>query len=60
MFNEKIIEQDRPLPADKFFKQYAVDHDDNPVLGYRTSSYFKQKDATLSLRHRWAELCNEK
>ncbi|MBQ7478304.1 MAG: MobA/MobL family protein, partial [Selenomonadaceae bacterium] len=60
MFNEKIIEQDRPLPANKFFKQYAVDHDGNPVSGYRTSDYFKQKDATLSLRHRWAELCNEK
>ena len=60
MFNEKILEKDRPLPVETFFKQYSVDRAGNPSSGYRTSAYFDQKEATLALRRRWAELCNEK
>lgn len=60
MFNEKILEKKRPLPAETYFKQYALDRAGNPSSGYRTSTFFDQKEATISLRHRWAELCNEK
>lgn len=60
MFSEKIFEKDRPLPAEKYFKQYAEDANGNAVSGYRNSRQFCPKEATLDLRHHWAELCNTK
>ena len=60
MFSEKIFEKDRPLPAEKYFKQYAEDTKGNAVSGYRNSRQFCPKEATLDLRHHWAELCNTK
>ena len=60
MFSEKVIEKDRPLSAESFFKQYAVDRQGNVVSGYRTSRQFVPKETTYLLRKRWAELCNEK
>lgn len=60
MFSEKIIEKDRPLPPELYFKQYARDHQGNAVSGYRTSRQFISKEMTFALRKRWAELCNAK
>lgn len=60
MFNEKIIERDRPLPPDKFFKHYAVNRAEEPTQGYRSSREFITKEMTLHLRKRWAEMVNEK
>ena len=60
MFSEKVIEKDRPLSAECYFKQYAVDRQGNAVSGYRTSRQFVPKETTYFLRQRWAELCNEK
>ena len=60
MFNEKIIERDRPLPPDKFFNHYAVNRAEEPTQGYRSSREFITKEMTLHLRKRWAELVNEK
>lgn len=60
MFSEKIFEKNRPLPAEKYFKQYAEDTKGNAVSGYRNSRQFCPKEATLDLRHHWAELCNTK
>lgn len=60
MFSEKIIERDRPLSAEYYFKQYAVDRQGNAVSGYRTSRQFIPKETNSLLRKRWAELCNEK
>ena len=60
MFNEKIIERDRPLPPDKFFNHYAINRAGEPTQGYRSSREFISKEMTLHLRKRWAELVNEK
>ena len=60
MFSEKIIEKDRPLPPELYFKQYTRDHQGNAVSGYRTSRQFISKEMTFALRKRWAELCNAK
>ncbi|MBR1495500.1 MAG: MobA/MobL family protein [Acidaminococcaceae bacterium] len=60
MFNEKIIEKDRPLGPDKYFKNYARNRKGEPTQGYRTSQYFDQDSATLELREMWADLCNRK
>lgn len=60
MFNEKIIERDRPLSPDKFFNHYAVNRAGEPTQGYRSSREFITKEMTLQLRKRWAEIVNEK
>ena len=59
MFSEKIIERDRPLPSDTYFKQYAENAQGQAVSGYRTSRQFISKETNAALRKRWAELCNE-
>ena len=59
MFNEKIIERDRPLSPDKFFNHYAVNRADEPTQGYRSSREFITKEMTLHLRKRWAEIVNK-
>lgn len=60
MFNEKIIERNRPLSPDKFFNHYAVNRAGEPTQGYRSSREFISKEMTLHLRKRWAEMVNEK
>lgn len=60
MFNEKIIERDRPLSPEKFFNHYAVNRAGEPTQGYRSSREFLTKEMTLHLRKRWAEIVNEK
>ncbi len=60
MFNEKLIEQDRPLSADKFFNHYAANRAGEPTQGYRASREFISREMTLHLRKRWADLVNEK
>lgn len=60
MFNEKIIESDRPLSSDKFFNHYAKNRAWEATQGYRYSREFITKEMTLHLRKRWAEIINEK
>lgn len=60
MFNEKIIERDRPLPPNKYFNHYALNRAGEPTQGYRSSREFITKEMTLHLRKRWAEMVNEK
>ena len=60
MFNEKIIERNRPLSPDKFFNHYAKNRAGEPTQGYRSSREFITKEMTLHLRKRWAEMVNEK
>jgi hypothetical protein len=37
MFNEKIIEKNRPLEPDMYFKNYAQNKFGEPTKGYRSS-----------------------
>ena len=60
MFNECVIEKDRPLGPEKYFKRYSKDRAGNPTQGYRTTDYFEKKETTFALRKKWADLVNEK
>ena len=60
MFSEKVLEADRLLSEDKFFKNYAENEAGEPTQGYRTETYWARKEATLELREKWAQLVNDK
>lgn len=60
MFNEKIIEPNRKLGPDKYFKNYAQNVNGEPTQGYRTSTYFDRKSTTYELRTKWADMVNAK
>ena len=59
MINEKIIEPDRPLAPDKYFKNYSENQQGKPSSGYRTNAYFADRNTTIALRKKWAEIVNE-
>ena len=60
MFNEKIIERDRPLNAEKYFKNYAKTKDGRITGGYRSSREFITKEKTFELRKLYAKIINDK
>ena len=60
MFNEKIIEQERPLSAEQYFKKYSVKKDLTPVGGYKVSRYYSSREATIRMRQLWEDIVNEK
>ena len=60
MFNEKIIEPGRSLPADAYFGKYAVTRENELAGGYRTSREFISKQKTFELRTLWADIVNAK
>lgn len=60
MFCEKIIEKNRPLKADMYFKNYAKNKLGEPTKGYRSSTQFTSKQATHNLRKLFADIINDK
>lgn len=60
MFNEKIIEKNRPLEADMYFKNYAENNLGEPTKGYRSSRDFSTKTATINSRKLFADIINDK
>lgn len=60
MFCEKIIEKNRPLEADMYFKNYAKNKLGEPTKGYRSSTQFTSKQATHNLRKLFADIINDK
>lgn len=60
MFNEKIIEKNRPLAADMYFKNYAQNKFGEPVKGYRSSREFSTTASTVKLRKLYADIVNDK
>lgn len=60
MFNEKIIEKDRPLSPEDYFKQYYLNAKGLPSAGYKSERGWTTKDKTLELRKLWAKIVNEK
>lgn len=60
MFNEKSIEENRPLSPEKYFKNYAENRIGEPTQGYRTNAYWDKKSTTYELRKKWADIVNEK
>ena len=60
MFNEKIIEKDRPLDRYDYFRRYAVNDKGQPTCGYRTSKKHSSKEGILADRQLWERLVNQK
>ena len=60
MFNEKIIEQARPLPPDLYFRRYSVNKQGKLSGGYKASRQYQSKADIMLLRKTWADIINEK
>ncbi len=60
MFNEKIIEPDRPLDRYDYFRRYAENDEGQPTSGYRTSKKHSSKEGILADRQLWERLVNQK
>ena len=60
MFNEKIVEHDRPLDRYDYFRNYAVNAAGEPTSGYRTSKKHSSKQGILADRYLWESIVNRK
>lgn len=60
MFDERVIEDNRPLDADTYFKRYSEDKKGNPSGGYFKDRYFQDRQCILDMRKAWADMVNEK
>ena len=61
MFDEHIIEKDRPLPTpEDFFKRYSKNKQGEPVGGYKKDRRFHDRPFLLTARKLWADIINEK
>lgn len=60
MFSEKIIEKDRPLGPDMYFKHYYLNAQGNPSAGYRADRYYRSREGNFKMRRQWADIVNRK
>lgn len=60
MFNEKIIEHDRPLGPELYFKRYSTDQEGEITGGYKISRQYQSKADIFALRKTWADIVNAK
>lgn len=60
MFNEKIIEHDRPLGPELYFRRYSINRNGELSGGYKISRQYQSKADILELRKTWANIVNEK
>lgn len=60
MFSEKIIEKDRPLDRDMYFKQYSVNQYGEACSGYLADRYYQSQKGTVEMRQMWADIVNRK
>lgn len=62
MFDERILEKDRPLGPDTFFNRASTRRDGTPIGGYLKSRAFSKdnENATKDLRKLWADIVNAK
>ena len=60
IFNEKILEKDRPLGPELHFKRYSVNENGEPTMGLKSSRKFISKAATYEMRKLWADIVNAK
>jgi hypothetical protein len=58
MFNEKVVEPDRPLDRYNYFRNYAVNREGQPTSGYRTSKRHSSREGILSDRYLWENIVN--
>ena len=61
MFDEHIIEKDRPLPTpEDFYKRYSKNKEGQPVGGYKKDRRFHDRPFLVDARKIWADIVNEK
>lgn len=60
MFSEKIIEKDRPLGPDMYFKHYYLNEQGDPCAGYRADRYYQSRQGNGQMRKQWADIVNRK
>lgn len=63
MFNERLIEKNRSLSKNEYFKRYTIQSDGKVTGGYKTSTYFSDYGSNghlNELREMWADIVNEK
>lgn len=60
MFNEKVIERDRPLDRYDYFRNYAENAQGEPTSGYRTSKKHSSRGGILADRYLWENIVNRK
>ena len=60
MFDERVLEAQRPLGPEQFFSRYSEDKEGNPTGGYYKDRYYNNKASTIDMRRIWAQLVNEK
>lgn len=60
MFCEKVIEKDRPLGPESYFKQYSENRDGIPTAGYKCERFYHDKTGTYVMRKMWADIVNAK
>lgn len=57
MFSERIIEQDRPLAPDMYFKRYR-NTEQGCTGGYKSSRYYTSQEAMKEMRNQLADIIN--
>ena len=60
IFNEKIIEKNRPLDAENYFKRYSINRKGEVCGGYKKNRYWHDEKCLLELRKKWADIVNKK
>ena len=61
MFDEHIIEKNRPLPTpEDFFKRYSKNKEGKPVGGYKKDRRVHDRPFLIDARKIWADIVNEK
>lgn len=60
MFNEKIIEKDRPLGPELYFKRYSINLEQELTGGYKSTRDFQSPADIFRLRKTWADIVNSK
>ena len=60
MFNEKVVEPDRPLDRYDYFRNYAENAQGQPTSGYRTSKRHSSREGILADRYLWEKIVNRK
>lgn len=60
MFSEKVIEKNRELGPDQYFKRYTIQPDGRVIGGYKSERSWIKKDRLYELRKIWANIVNEK
>lgn len=58
MFDQRIIEKDRPLKREKYFRMYRKNKNGQPCGGYKNDRSYNSREMLKDMRKCWEELTN--